>query len=224
MISWVWREEGEVSVGVRSGSHILSQGSNPDLLQSAELPKHVAGWTILALSSSFRVTSKVTVRKFISPKAWPPSTNWVSVAKKQGSKYSSQMRALTCCYVLRSWNKCIGQTKAHNRTKARLWKYSPDVGKRLTNLQLGIYFIKTPVHIAVTMGFFKKVVQDIPSQLSLIHHQRLGAVIVHMHLNHKLKMKPQSISQFQQPGQAAKLKVPAPLLFLTLYIRNASSG
>ena len=47
----------------------------------------------------------------------------------------------------------------------------PDVGRRLTDLQFGIYFIKAPVHIAVTVGFFKKVVQNIPSQLSLIHHQ-----------------------------------------------------
>ena len=102
-------------------------------------------------------------------------------------------------------------------------KCKPDVGRRLTNLQFRVCFIKAPVHIAVTVGFFKKVVQNIPSQLPLIHHQGLGAVIIHVHLNYKLERKPQN-SQFQQLGQSAKLKVSALPLFPSLNIRNASCG
>lgn len=61
----------------------------------------------------------------------------------------------------------------------------------LTNLQLWVHLIKTPVDVAVTMGFLKEIVQNIPCHLTLIHHQRLCAVIVHVHLDNKLRTKSQ---------------------------------
>lgn len=62
----------------------------------------------------------------------------------------------------------------------------------LTNLQLWVHFIQTPVNIAVTVGFLKEIVQNISCHLALIHHQGLGAVIVHVHLDNKLRTKAQS--------------------------------
>lgn len=58
----------------------------------------------------------------------------------------------------------LSQTLPNNRPKHiikqihRFSKYSLLLGMGLTDLQFWVYFIKTPVYVAVTMGFLKKVV------------------------------------------------------------------
>lgn len=47
------------------------------------------------------------------------------------------------------------------QTNHRFLEYSLPLGLGLTDLQFWIYFIKTPIHVTVTVGFLKKVVENI---------------------------------------------------------------